>query len=108
LLNGTVETLLSNEHLNKAHNTGEIHLEKHGHEYIIKIGPIQEHSAGLYSCEDDISLHNVNGHLSTITLHVISKKNDNKIQFIFFDTKMIINSIFCLKINMIRMFLINI
>lgn len=72
LFNGTIETLFSNDKLNAdlTHRT-EINLQKIGRVYIIKIEPIREHSAGVYTCEDDISLNNKNEHSTNITLHVL-------------------------------------
>jgi hypothetical protein len=49
----------------------EIHIDKHKTHYEIKINPIRKESAGVYTCEDDVSLINKNGHSSNITLHVI-------------------------------------
>ena len=72
LTNGSVETLLSNEYLNTNYRRSEVHVEKYGHTYIIRIDPIKLHSAGMYTCEDDISQHDKLTHNTNITLHVIS------------------------------------
>lgn len=71
LENGTVETLLSNDHYNSYFQRSEIHILKYDHVYIIRIDPVKNHSAGVYSCEEDISSKEYNKHVANITLHVI-------------------------------------
>ncbi len=72
-LNGSIETLLSNDYLNTAYRNSEIKVQKTGNFYIVKIDPVRLHSAGLYTCEDNVSLQNLNNHVANITLHVIGK-----------------------------------
>ncbi len=97
-LNGTVETLLSNEYLNSQYKNSEIHVSKNNNFYIIRIDPVRAHSAGVYSCEDNVSLQNMKNHMANITLHVIGK-------LIFF-FKFIKKKIETLK-NFIRFFVFN-
>lgn len=74
LMNGTVVTLLSNNDLNENQlNNTEIKLIKRESYYKIKIYPVQFESAGVYTCEDDISRTDQRGHYSNFTLNVISK-----------------------------------
>ena len=73
LPNKTVETLLSNDYLNADFQRTEMHIFKFGHVYVLRIEPIRMHSAGLYSCEDDVSIHNKLNHLSFINVHVVRK-----------------------------------
>ncbi len=70
LENGTDEILLSNEHINPNFERSEIQISKRDHVYIVKISPIQFHSAGLYTCEDDVTSPNVNAHRGHVRLHV--------------------------------------
>ena len=72
LTNGSVETLLSNDYLNADYQRTELHVFKFDHIYVIRIEPVRFHSAGVYSCEDDLSIQNKNTHIANISLHVIS------------------------------------
>lgn len=72
-LNGSVETLLSNDYLNTAYKNSEIHVQETGNFYIVRIDPVRLHSAGLYTCEDNVSLQNLSDHVANISLHVIGK-----------------------------------
>ena len=73
LPNGTVETLLSNNKMNAdLSSKSEMHIQKMSNVYIVKIEPVRLHSAGVYTCEDDISINNkAVSRISNITLHVI-------------------------------------
>ena len=73
LPNSTVETLLSNDYLNADFQRTEMHIFKFGHVYVLRIEPVRLHSAGLYSCEDDVSIHNKLNHISSINVHVVGK-----------------------------------
>ncbi len=73
LPNKTIETLLSNDYLNADFQRTEIHIFKFGHVYVLRIEPVRMHSAGLYTCEDDVSIHNKLNHLSSINVHVVGK-----------------------------------
>lgn len=68
-----METLLSNDHFNSNFQRTEIHIVKYDHSYIIRIEPVKLHSAGVYSCEDDVSQKNIFNHMTNITVHVIRK-----------------------------------
>lgn len=70
LENGTVETLLSNDHLNTHFQRSEIQVAKYDHVYIIKIDPVKYHSAGVYSCEDDVSSKDNYNNKGNITIHI--------------------------------------
>lgn len=68
LENGTVETLLSNNHLNAHFQRSEIQVLKHDNIYVIRIDPVRPHSAGVYSCEDDVSASKRTA--ANITIHL--------------------------------------
>ena len=73
-MNGTVITLLSNNDLNEEQlNHTEIKLLKLNSYYKIKIYPVHLESAGVYTCEDDLSRTDQTGHNSNITLNVVGK-----------------------------------
>lgn len=71
LENGTIETLLSNNHFNAFYQRSELNIVKFDNVYIIRINPITFHSAGIYTCEDNISAKNHIHHLANITIHVL-------------------------------------
>jgi hypothetical protein len=74
LLNGSVVTLLSNEHINQEQlNNTEIRLLKSNSYYKIKIYPVKFESAGVYTCEDDTTRTDQTGHYSNVTLSVVGK-----------------------------------
>lgn len=73
LENGTIETLLSNNHFNEFFQRSELHIVRFDNVYIIRIDPITFHSAGIYSCEDNISVKNHIHHLASISIHVLGK-----------------------------------
>ena len=70
LENGTEEILLSNDHVNRNFERNEIQILKLDHAFIVKIAPVKIHSAGLYTCEDDVSAKNASGHVASIRIHV--------------------------------------
>ncbi|RNA09781.1 hypothetical protein BpHYR1_011464 [Brachionus plicatilis] len=74
LENGTIETLLSNDHFNAIFQKNEIHIVKFDHVYIIRINPVTYHSAGIYSCEDNISAKSHIHHVAKIIIHVLEKR----------------------------------
>ncbi|CAF0801863.1 unnamed protein product, partial [Brachionus calyciflorus] len=76
--NGTVETLLSNDHFNIQYQRSEIHIVKYNNIYIIRIDPVKYHSAGVYTCEDDVSAQNHQNHVANVTLRVLERKNGIK------------------------------
>ena len=60
----------------------EIHIEKLDRIYIIRIDPVKLHSAGVYTCEDDVSIKTTNGissamSKSNLTMHVIGVHMNN-------------------------------
>jgi hypothetical protein len=71
LEDGSEETLLSNHYVNPNYQRSEIHITRKGETYVVSISPVKRHSAGLYICEDDISQHDMNGHKTSIRLHVL-------------------------------------
>jgi len=70
LPNGTIETLLSNDHVNTNYQRTEMRVEKFNNVYSIRIDPVKYHSAGLYICEDDISIENRRNHMASIMVRV--------------------------------------
>lgn len=76
-LNGTIETLLSNDYLNSKYKNSEIHVAKVKQYYIVRIDPVRLHTAGVYTCEDNVSLQNKNNHIANITVHVIPVHANN-------------------------------
>jgi hypothetical protein len=70
LENGTEEILLSNEHVNPLFERNEVQVSKKDHIYILRILPVQIHSAGLYECEDDMTSSQVNEHTASVRLRV--------------------------------------
>lgn len=87
LFNGTSQTLLSNDVINAQETSNShIHVEKFNHIYVIKIDPIKRESAGIYICEDDISISDKRGHEANVTLYVIeyhSQPSLPQMRFIF-------------------------
>ena len=70
LENGTREMLISNEHINNQFNRSEVHVIREGQTNILKISPVRVHSAGVYTCEDDVSSPDHNKHLASVRVHV--------------------------------------